>query len=247
MRRRTLTGRVGCFRPFDASIDASSAPFRRSRVDAQRPAMIYPGAGFLPRATSLRFTLGRGFRVAKHSQWPGLHSTPQDLRGGGREFTARATGPFFAKRIKSGDDDVRQFRIEAPSAEKVGMTPDDYAEHIAQKLRAVEKDVAANNGGTRTQGSRREERRACQTRLAAEALPTTPSASSTLALPPRTAIGASRPSRSFRRSAHGTGQPGSLTARAIMTLCFLREPTSCASTTASTVRRSPIRRSRCRS
>ena len=82
--------------------------------------------------------------VAKHSQWPGLHSTPQDLRGGGREFTARATGPFFAKRIKSGVDDVRQFRIEAPSAEKVDMNPDDYSQHIAQRLRAVEKDVAAN-------------------------------------------------------------------------------------------------------
>ena len=32
------------------------------------------------------------------------------------------------------------------------------------------------------------------------------------------------------RSAHGTGQPGSLTARAITTLCSLRELTSCAST-----------------
>ena len=81
--------------------------------------------------------------VAKHSQWPGLHSTPQDLRGGGREFTARATGPFFSKRIKSGDD-VRKFRVVAPSVAKVGMNPDDYAEHIAQRLRAVEKDVAAN-------------------------------------------------------------------------------------------------------
>ena len=79
--------------------------------------------------------------VPRHSQWTGLHSTPQDLRG--REFTAKATGPFFAKRIEDGDD-VMHYSVVAPSFEKVGMRPEEYAAHVAQRLRSVEAEVAAN-------------------------------------------------------------------------------------------------------
>ena len=79
--------------------------------------------------------------VPKHSSWPGLHSTPQDMAG--REFTAKATGPFFAKRIEEGDD-VRQYSIVAPSMQKVGMDSEAYVQHVAQRLREVESEAVEN-------------------------------------------------------------------------------------------------------